>query len=126
MSYVFHNVFYSSSAPKAANEIIDLMKRTSGSEIGEEELQVYIDKLKEKIEKANASGRHQRIQISHSQDIHYTDMKVHGQIRVFANSKWGEKDIARLDYIQVNYGWRVDSQNVLYMFSYSESVISRP
>lgn len=126
MSYVFHNVFYSSSSIKAANDIIDLMKRTSGSEMREEDLPVYIAKLKEEIEKGNNTGRHARIALTHIQSKHFTDKKVHGQISVYTLGREGKKDIARLDYIQVSYGWRIDTQNVLYMYPFTERLTSLP
>lgn len=111
MKYVFYDVFWSASAPKAGLEIIDLMKRTSGSEMLTTYLPKFLELLKGKIEEANKNGRHAKFELRHHQNMHYTDHKLHGQICIHQDGMYGKKDIARLHYIEVNQRWAEDFRN---------------
>ncbi len=105
MKYVFYDVFWSASAPKAGLEIIDILKRASGSEMLKGYLPKFLDMLKRKIDEANNSGRHAKFELYHHQGVHYTDHKVHGQIAIHQDAQFGKKDIARLHYIELNSMW---------------------
>lgn len=105
MKYVFHNVFWSSNAPKAADEIIELLKRTSGSEMMKGFFPSFLEIIKEIIDAANAKGRHAKLMMSHNRMVEYTDHKEHGQISIYQKGKWGQKDVARINYIEVNHFW---------------------
>lgn len=109
MKYVFYDVYWSSSAPKVANEVIDLLKRTSGSEMMKGYLPKYLATIKEMIDTANAKGRCAKLMISNKKDVRYTDHKVHGQISIYQDGKWGQKDVARIHFIEVNNFWTFDS-----------------
>lgn len=110
MKYVFYDVYWSSSAPKVANEVIDLLKRTSGTEMMKGYLPKYLATIKEMIDTANAKGRHAKLMMSKRKDVRYTDHKEHGQISIYQDGKWGQKDVARIYFIEVNNFWTFDSR----------------
>ena len=105
MKYVFYQVFYSSSAPKAAGEIIQMMKQTVGSEMLKMYYPEFFKALKDLVVAANASGKHAPFRIESNSGIRYDDNRKHGQISVFQPYKWGQKDVARLEYIEVDSMW---------------------
>ena len=109
MKYVFHDVFWSSSAPKACLDIIEVLKRTSGSEMLTVYLPKFLDLLERKIAEANKNGRHAKFELYHHQNMHNTDHKVHGQICIHQDGMSGKKCIARIDYIEVNQFWTFSS-----------------
>ena len=110
MKYVFYDVYWSSSAPKVANGVIDLLKRTSGSEMMKGYLPKYLATIKEMIDTVNAKGRCAKLMMSNRKSVRYTDHKEHGQISIFQEGKWGQKDVARIHFIEVNNFWTFDSR----------------
>lgn len=121
MKYVFYQVFYSASAPKAAGEIIQLMKQTVGSEMLKMYYPEFFKILKELVAAANASGKHAPFRIESNSGIRYEDSRLHGQISVFQPNKWGQKDVARLEYIEVDSMWAARSpQGDIKQYTFSE------
>ena len=115
MSIVFHGIFCSSSAPRVADEIRDLMTKTSGTEMDNEHLSIYLDILTRMIDDANKKGRHAKIVMSHKRFVRNDDFRVHGQISVYMEKKSGYADIARLYYIEVGMHWIVCEDGMLRM-----------
>ena len=105
MKFVFYQVFCSASAPKAAGDIIQLMKQTVGSEMLKMYYPEFYGKLKGLVNVANGNGKHAPFKIESNSFIRFDDNRLHGQISVFQPNKWGQKDVARLEYIEVDSMW---------------------
>lgn len=118
MKYVFHDYFRSTSAPKAASAIVSLMRKAEGSVMNEQFLPLFLNNLREEVNKANEKGKCRKIYLSHHEDKNILE-NVTGQISVYMV----HAIIARIYYIKVNQGWALNKNFELYMIPLSETRI---
>lgn len=118
MSYVFHDFFRSTSAPKAASEIVNLMRKAEGTTMNEQFLPQFLDNLREAVIKTNEKGKCREIFLNHHEDENARG-NVTGQISVYMIHAL----IARIHYIKVRWGWALNKNNELYNIPLSEARI---
>ena len=116
MSYVFHDFFRSTSAPKAASEIVNQMRKAEGTRMNEQFLTLFLNNLREAVNKTNGQGKCREIFLSHVEEENPRG-NVTGQISVYMIHAL----IARIYYIKVRWGWALDKSNELYMIPLSET-----
>lgn len=121
MKYVFHSIFYSASAPKSAKEVIEYMKATVGTEMLTSYFPRFLGIIQGMVDKVNATKR-VHIKMENYSCIQHDDGRRHGQISIFSDGKWGKKDMARLDYIEVDSMWAEDAsaRNELKQFTFNQ------
>lgn len=120
MKYVFYEAFVSASAPKAAEEIIALIKKAVGSEM----LPVYFPKffcrLKEMAAEANEKGKVTlTVELHEAKNLHGEGI-VNRSIHVTRKRNYGYDDVARLFCVSVESLWAEKYSGDLEKFSFSE------
>lgn len=105
MKYVFHNAFVSSSAPKAAEEIISLIKKAVGSEMLPKYFPIFFCRLKEMAAEANEKGKVTlTVELHEEKNIHGEGI-VNRSIHVTRKRNYGYDDVARLYCVSVKSEW---------------------
>ena len=110
MKYVFHGIFYAASAPKSAAEVIAFMKDAVGSEMLTSYFPKFLKIIHSMVDKANATKR-VSIVVDIYSGIQYDDGRRHGVISLYTKGTMGQKDIARLFYIEVDTMWAEDARD---------------
>ena len=121
MKYVFYDVYVYSSAPKAAQGIINMLKRASGTEMLKGYFTDFLEAINDLLEKTNEKGRIAKLEMFHNSMVDSLDHKEHGRITIIQKGKQSPKEIARIYYIEVNNFWAKDlGKEHLEMFSFYE------
>lgn len=115
MSYVFHDFFRSTGAPKAASEIVNMMRKAEGTSMNEQFLKLFLNNLGEAVGKTNEQGKCRKIYLSHVEEENPRG-NVTGQISVYMIHAL----VARIYYIKVRWGWAINKDKELYMIPLSE------
>ena len=107
MKYVFHDVFYSASAPKSAQPIIDLFKQSVGSEMLIVYMTKFVAQIREMANNAERKGR-ARFTVDYRCEVHYNDGRRHGSITLYSPAQYGPKRQASLSFVEVDSMWYED------------------
>lgn len=102
MRYVIYNVYYAANAPKAAEELITFIRKAYGSEFNEINFPDFAKKMSELAESANKG----KAKIKYGLSTFEKNGVKSGEYKYYVESStWGERDIARLNYIIVDKKW---------------------
>ena len=105
MKYVFHDAFVSASAPKAAEEIIALIKKAVGSEILPQYFPIFFCRLKEMAAEVNEKGKVTlTVELYEQKNLHGEGI-VNRSIHVTRKRNYGYDDVARLYCVSVKSEW---------------------
>lgn len=119
MKYVFYDIFYAASAPKAAADIIAYMKGSVGSEMLTGYMEKYVAGIRQMVKEANEK-RKMQMMVDYTNQVNWNHGRRSGTIRVYKHAPYGYNDIARLYFVEVDSMWAESSDGVLRQFTFSE------
>ena len=120
MKYVFYDAFVSASAPKAAEEIIALIKKAVGSEMLPVYFPKFVCRLKEMSAEVTEKGKMTlTVELTKGENIHGKGIVNRG-IYVRRKRNYGYDDVARLFCVSVESLWAEKYSGELEKFSFSE------
>lgn len=120
MKYVFHDAFVSSSAPKAAKEIIELMTKAVGSEMLPTYFPRFFCQLKEMAAEVSSKGKIKlTVEMTQAKNIYGEDIVNRG-IYLQRTRNYGSDNVARLFCVSVNSMWAERPVGNLDKFSFQE------
>lgn len=120
MKYVFHDAFVSSSAPKAAKEIIELMTKAVGSEMLPTYFPRFFCQLKEMAAEVSSKGKIKlTVEMTQAKNI-YGEGIVNRAIYLRRERNYGSDDVARLFCVSVESMWAERPVGNLDKFSFQE------
>ena len=120
MKYVFHDAFVSSSAPKAAQEIIELMRKAVGSEMLPCYFPKFFCRLKEMAAEVTSKGRIKlTVELTEVNNIYGMGIVNRG-IYLMREKNYGHDDVARLFCVSVDSMWAENSLKNLEKYTFNE------
>lgn len=120
MKYVFHDALVSSSAPKAAKEIIELMTKAVGSEMLPTYFPRFFCQLKEMAAEVSSKGKIKlTVEMTQVNNIYGEDIVNRG-IYLQRKTSYGSDNVARLFCVSVNSMWAERPVGNLDKFSFQE------
>lgn len=120
MKYVFHDAFVSSSAPKAAKEIIELITKAVGSEMLPTYFPRFFCQLKEMAAEVSSKGKIKlTVEMTQTNNIYGEDIVNRG-IYLQRTRNYGSDNVARLFCVSVNSMWAERPVGNLDKFSFQE------
>lgn len=120
MKYVFHDAFVSSSAPKAAKEIIELMTKAVGSEMLPCYFPKFFLRLKEMAAEVNKKGKVElTVELCEVKNL-YGKGIVNRSIYVRRKMNYGSDDVARLFCVSVDSMWAEKPLGHIEKFTFNE------
>lgn len=110
MKYVFYDAFVSSSAPKAAKEIIELMTKAVGSEMLPTYLPRFFCQLKEMAAEVSSKGKIKlTVEMTQAKNIYGEDIVNRG-IYLRRTRMYCSDDVARLFCVSVKTEWKPEDE----------------
>lgn len=110
MKYVFHDAFVSSSAPKAAKEIIELMTKAVGSEMLPTYFPRFLSILKNMAAEVSSKGKIKlTVEMTQAKNI-YGEGIVNRAIYLRRSRNYGSDDVARLFCVSVKSEWKSEDE----------------